>query len=109
MSERRIMLELHAQGVQLWWPHTLGAQPLYNVTAEFVPWLRGPRIVSSTRSIGFRHVALVTVNDSDKAQRSNDNAAEGSGSHSMMFRVNGPQPIISQLMTASNSANAATF
>ena len=45
---------------------------------------------SARRRVGFRHVALVTYNDTDPSQRAAAAlGATGSGTHGMFFRVNG--------------------
>ena len=59
----------------LWWPAGAGAQPLFSVNVSLAcgapagrqtTTLHGGRAsVSATRRIGFRHVALVTGNDTD--------------------------------------------
>ena len=41
------------------------------------------------RRIGFRVLNLVTVNDTNATERAIAQRSEGSGSHTMMFRVNG--------------------
>lgn len=44
---------------------------------------------TTVRRIGFRHVALVTVNDTDPAVAKQAAAADGTGGLTMFFRVNG--------------------
>jgi hypothetical protein len=108
--------------VQLWHPHGHGAQPLYNITATFTPnsssrtqpfnhdhnnhdETNGDGVgltavapaasATTTRRIGFRHVALVTVNDTDPSVlrafggSGSAGAAGGTGQLTMFFRVNG--------------------
>ena len=43
----------------------------------------------TSRMIGFRHVALVTINDTDPALVKQAETEEGSGVHGMLLRVNG--------------------
>ena len=78
-------------GVALWHPHGNGAQPRYNVTARFTPSIRGGCGVSTTRAIGFRHIALVTLNDTDPAMVAavKQNSTTHTGAFTMLFRVNG--------------------
>ena len=80
------------RGVQLWHPRGHGSQPLYNLTAKVVfgdsspARARVPTAVQATRRIGFRHAALVTINESTAATES---LADGTGHFSFFFRVNG--------------------
>lgn len=81
---------------RLWHPHGHGEQPRYNVTATFVPNSAGGdtgvvRAAPSVawRLLGFRHVALVTVNDSDSTVVAKAATQDGSGQFGMFFRVNG--------------------
>ena len=78
------------KAVRLWHPHGHGAQPLYNVTATVaVPAAKHPDPVA-TRRIGFRHAALVTINDTDAATVAAAKAQTGNGDFTMMFRVRAP-------------------
>jgi hypothetical protein len=85
----------HAQtvGVALWQPRGNGGQRRYNITATFsatpTPASRSVTgvSVSTSRQIGFRHVALVTVDDSDPAAAQAN--ATHTGGFTMMVRVNG--------------------
>jgi hypothetical protein len=88
-SRTSATLDLSAQGVMLWWPIGYGAQSLYNLTILFTPEdpLLAP--VGATVRIGFRHVALVSVNDSDANEVERSSVLEGTGDHGMFFRVNG--------------------
>lgn len=74
-------------GVQLWHPHGHGQQALYNITATFTPSTGEPS--TTTRRLGFRHIALVTVNDTDPTIRASAQNASGTGQFTMFFRVNG--------------------
>ena len=91
-GENEIVVHLEAADVSLWWPVGLGPQQLYEVQ---VSWLRqsagavGAPVFSSRRRVGFRHVSLVTHNDSDPAERAAATIAPGSGDHGMFFRING--------------------
>jgi hypothetical protein len=75
-------------GVRLWHPHGHGDQALYNITATFTP-SDGGGPATTTRRIGFRHVALVTINDTDVAARAAAENTSGTGQFTMFFRVNG--------------------
>jgi hypothetical protein len=80
-------------GVKLWHPRGNGAQTRYNVTARFTPSGSVGRAATTTRAIGFRHVALVTMNDTDPAvvlaANAKHNATTHTGAFTMLFRVNG--------------------
>lgn len=85
-SNVTVSIDVLAADVKLWWPFGLGAQELYNVTASF----SGANLsVIATRRIGFRHVALVTGNDTDAGYIEKAATEEGSDSHGLLFRVNG--------------------
>jgi len=77
--------------IDLWWPNGLGRQPLYNLDIA----IENPDSVFTQgwmrKRVGFRTVALVTVNDTDDAVVNDaiENKREGSGSHGMYFRING--------------------
>eukprot|EP01048_Picozoa_sp_COSAG05_P008734 COSAG05_NODE_682_length_7957_cov_277.290405_2_plen_590_part_00 len=99
-GESNVTLVLPAaatKSVRLWHPRNHGGQPLYNITASFVPssssaMTEGPsaHVAKATRRIGFRHVALVTVNES------NTTASQGgTGTFTYFLRVNG-EPVCSQ-------------
>ena len=87
------------KAVRLWHPHGHGEQPLYNVTATVrvapsfgtgaAAAAASPTVAVASRRIGFRHVALVTINDTDPATAAAAKSQEGTGSFTMMFRVNG--------------------
>ena len=86
------------KAVRLWHPHSHGAQPLYNITvtvavnptpAPATPAAAGTVAVVATRRVGFRHVALVTINDTDPATLQAAKAQNGNGDFTMMFRING--------------------
>jgi len=81
-----VSIDVQAADVKLWWPFGLGAQHLYNVTASFSS---ASSAVKATRRIGFRHVALVTGNDTDPGYVAKAVTEEGSDSHGILFRVNG--------------------
>ena len=73
------------QGVKLWHPHGHGAQPLYNITATFTQAHRhtgtaAAAAATTTRRVGFRHVALITVNDTDPTAAAAAARANGTGS-----------------------------
>ena len=71
-------------GAKLWQPHGHGAQNLYKLQATFTP-TGGAVTAATSRNIGFRHVALVTVNDTESAAHGQ---ANGNGQFTMFFRVN---------------------
>eukprot|EP00040_Diaphanoeca_grandis_P024326 m.133582 g.133582 ORF g.133582 m.133582 type:complete len:1057 (-) comp29683_c0_seq3:38-3208(-) len=82
------------QRVNLWHPHGHGGQPLYNITATFSPSTEGgaplaDTTASTTRRIGFRHIALITINDTDPTQHGKQAQTNGTGQFTMFFRVNG--------------------
>jgi beta-mannosidase len=106
-------------GVQLWHPRGNGGQHRYNVTATFTPSSSSSASASVTKSnqeeqahlsagsaagggqqvvapvaltwrlLGFRHVALVTINDTDTALAAAAKDQDGTDQFSMFFRVNG--------------------
>jgi beta-mannosidase len=57
----QVRLKLTAGEVDRWWPHTLGAQPLYCVKVELTAG--GEVLDTWSGRVGFRHVALVTTPD----------------------------------------------
>ena len=67
----------------LWWPAGVGGQPLYRVNATLLHPAHGSAAVTAERSIGFRHVALVTGNDTDPSYVRQAAGAEGSDRHGM--------------------------
>ena len=73
--------------IQLWWPSST-RQPLYTLQVSYqsrdgfqTPWI--------TKTIGFRTLDLITVNDTDPVTVQESLDQEGSGNHGMFFRVNG--------------------
>jgi beta-mannosidase len=87
-GESAVNVTLHAaaRNYTLWWPNNMGSQQLYNVTATF---RAAGTATTAVRRIGFRVLNLVTVNDTNATERAIAQRSEGSGSHTMMFRVNG--------------------
>jgi hypothetical protein len=89
-GESNVTLVLPAtvtRSVRLWHPRNHGGQPLYNITASFVPSsVMGipAHVAKATRRIGFRHVALVTVNESNATM-----SQAATGTFTYFFRVNG--------------------
>ena len=63
----------------------MGPQNLYNVTITFTPAGPGALPVATTRRVGFRFAALVTVNDTDPAVVAASANAEGTGNFTMMY------------------------
>jgi beta-mannosidase len=110
-----LRLKASAAQIRLWWPSGVGAQPLYNVTATFTPSVvavnqhhrPGERMLPSSgasqtsRRIGFRVIALVTVNDTNvtivasNASKNVTGQVNDTGTFGMFFRVNGA-PIYSR-------------
>ena len=76
-------------GARLWQPNGHGEQVRYNVTATFTPTAAGAPVVVASRQIGFRHIAMVTVNDTDPAIVRAAPSQDGTGTLTMLFRVNG--------------------
>ena len=66
-SNMTVVLEASKKDIKLWWPAGTGAQPLYGVTVTLAGSGDGSggAVASTSRKIGFRHVALVTGNDTD--------------------------------------------
>ena len=78
-----------ADEIALWWPNQMGQQPLYTVTITFTPSGPGAVPITTTRRIGFRLAAMVTINDTDAATVAAAAGKEGQGNHTVMLRVNG--------------------
>eukprot|EP01048_Picozoa_sp_COSAG05_P004578 COSAG05_NODE_251_length_12871_cov_4.691669_12_plen_215_part_00 len=78
---------------RLWHPTGHGEQIRYGITATFTPTTATGAVVAAasttTRKLGFRHVALVTINDTDPATAARAATQDGSGQLTMFFRVNG--------------------
>ena len=74
-------------GVQLWHPRGNGGQPRYKVTATYTSQMS--TTATASRMIGFRHIALVTTNDTDPTVRMKQNGTTNTGAFTMLFRVNG--------------------
>ena len=62
-GESAVSLTLDVHGPSLWWPRGHGAQSLHNLNVTIQAATGEP--VQTSRSIGFRTLALVTGNDSD--------------------------------------------
>ena len=93
-SNVTVILSAHqTKGVKLWHPHGHGAQPRYSLTATFTPSVAadegGRASAVATRKIGFRTIALITVNDTDASIASSAASEDGTGQLTMFFRVNG--------------------
>lgn len=86
-----------ASDIKLWWPANTGRDhPLYNVTVSFQEdggvdaTAFAPPAVVASRQVGFRHVALVTGNDTDPAYVAKAATEEGTElGFGMFFRING--------------------
>ena len=87
-SALSLLLPAPASQVRLWWPNGMGAQPLYNVSAAWAS-SSGSATAATSRRLGFRLAALVTVNDSNASVVAASTGANGSGNFGMFFRVNG--------------------
>jgi hypothetical protein len=90
-GDNKVSIDVDAgSDVSLWWPNGLGSQKLYNVTASFSA--AGPQataVVSASRRIGFRFIALVTGNDTDASYVAASTGKQGTDHVGMIFRVNG--------------------
>ena len=84
-SKWRIVLP--APRVRLWWPAGMGEQAMYNVTIAVSTAGGTPAV--ATRQVGFRSIALVTINDTDAALRKSSGDHNGSGGSTMFLRING--------------------
>ena len=86
-------------GVKLWHIHGHGGQPMYNITATtvFANGLPPHHTATTTRRMAFRHIALVTINDTDTATRNRASNESGTGTLTMFFRVNGAAVYVRQL------------
>jgi len=107
-----LQLAATAAQIKLWWPSGVGAQPLYNVTATWTPahsavagasaaavvggggaGAIGPAtpVAATSRRMGFRVFALVTVNDTNASVVASHASGQvnDTGTHGMFFRVNG--------------------
>ena len=76
------------RGVRLWHPRGNGDQVRYNITATFLPD-NGVAPSSTWRLLGFRHVALVTINDTDPEVVAAAASKNGTGQFGLRLRVNG--------------------
>lgn len=93
-SKFSLRVTASASQIKLWWPAGLGQQPLYNLTATFVPStsdLPGAQAgsISTTRRVGFRFFALVTGDDLDPTFVKNNLHGDGSAQNGMFWRING--------------------
>lgn len=75
-----------AGDVSLWWPGSLGAHPVYSVTAALLADGSAAPPLAASRTVGFRALYLVTANDTDPASLA---GVDGSGADTMRFKVNG--------------------
>ena len=86
-----------AKQIKLWGPNGVGAQPLYSVDAMWTPATvtkmasAATSVIATSRRMGFRVFALVTVNDTDPSTVASNasNQVNDTGTHGMFFRVNG--------------------
>jgi beta-mannosidase len=88
-GESNATLTLVASGIKLWWPSGYGAQSLYSVSATFTPNAHPTAVLETSRTIGFRYAAIVTINDTDPTAVANAVNGDGTGMNGMFFRVNG--------------------
>ena len=94
----RVSVSVVATGPKLWWARGMGRNStMYTVTATFVPsgddgatvQADAGQRVSAKRRIGFRHLVLVTVKDTDPGEVAAARTLEGNGNHTLMLRLNG--------------------
>ena len=83
------LLPEQTRNVQLWDPVGYGVQHRYRITGTLVPGRTGAPNVTATRKIGFRHLVLVTINDTDSEAAASAANADGTGQFTMFFRCNG--------------------
>jgi hypothetical protein len=88
-GEMQVNITLRADSPKLWWARGMGRQTMYNVTASFQADAESAPVVTTSRRVGFRHLALVTVNDSDPSVVAASRSLEGNGNHTLMLRLNG--------------------
>ena len=88
------------QGVRLWQPNGHGSQSRYVITAIYASASAATATATiggvidsnyvtaatTSRKIGFRHIALITVNDTDPAIAAKAAQASGTGQFTMFFR-----------------------
>jgi beta-mannosidase len=72
--------------VQLWWPNGLGQQALHSVSAQWTPSGAAAPTSATSRTLGFRHFAIVTGDDSTPAALA---GKDGSGGLTVRWKVNG--------------------
>jgi beta-mannosidase len=87
-----VSLALAAEQTQLarlWHPNGHGAQVMYTIKATFTPDGNGGAVATTWRRIGFRHIALVTTDDTDARARAATARERGTGQRTLFFRVNG--------------------
>jgi beta-mannosidase len=92
-----------ASEIDLWWPNGLGKPSLYNITITFTPIspkkhsttstatipTTGSRTLTTSRTIGFRHFALVTGNDTNPEYVKQSVGQDGTSTLGMFWRING--------------------
>ena len=95
-----------AKEIQLWWPNGLGVPNVYNINITFTPTkstnatttkktttttttTTSTSSIMGTRSIGFRHFALVTGNDTNPEYVKASVGQDGTSDLGMFWRVNG--------------------
>ena len=99
-SSISVQLMATAKQIKLWWPNGVGEHHLYNVSAAWTPSSAAtvdsnPVVAVTSRRLGFRVFALVTVNDTNatvvanKASNASTGQVNDTGTHGMFFRVNG--------------------
>ena len=101
-----LQLTASAAQIKLWWPTGVGAQPLYTVSATWTPTPKAApaapaasssaaTVSTTSRQMGFRVFALVTVNDTNATIRDSNASAQvtgqvnDTGTFGMFFRING--------------------
>ena len=101
-----INVSAEAKDILLWWPNGLGDTHLYQINVTFTPSSSLPSTSTSTsiatsatptlpipllvsRTVGFRHFALVTGNDTDPSYVKDSVGKDGTSTLGMFWRVNG--------------------